>query len=207
MTRQEKADQVKNFLDDRFGLVDCFLKHKTEQEFLIAVILSAQSNDKSVNKVTPILFDKYKDLASLSKANVDDVISIIKPVGLAKTKASHIIEASKILVDKYDGQIPKDREVLMTLPGVGFKTSGVVLGELYNFPYLPVDTHVERVSKFLGLVDKDLRPEQIELKLEKLFKNSCLINTHRQLIMLGRTILTAKNPKLDELPFSWIKKS
>lgn len=205
MTKKEKAIEVKKFLDDRFGLVKCFLNHNSDYEFLIAVILSAQATDVSVNKVTPILFNKYKSLNELSKANILELTNIIKPVGLANTKAKHIIQTADILMTKYDSIIPKNRDELMKLPGVGYKTSGVVLGELYDYPYLPVDTHVERVSKWLSLVNKNATPIQIEKELEKLFKDYNLINTHRQLIMLGRTILTAKNPKWDELPFTWLK--
>lgn len=204
MTRKEKAIQLKTFLDSRFGKVDCFLHYQKDYELLIAVVLSAQATDKSVNKVTPVLFDRYKSLDELANANVEEVISIIKIVGLANTKGRHIVDLARILIEDCDGVVPKDRKSLMDLPGVGYKTSGVVLGELYGFQYLPVDTHIERVSKWLGLVDKKLKPEQIEPKLEKLFEGYDLINTHKQLILLGRTILTAKNPKWDELSFDWI---
>lgn len=204
MTRKEKAIQFKTFLDSRFGKVDCFLHYQKDYELLIAVVLSAQATDKAVNKVTPVLFDRYKSLDELANADVEEVISIIKIVGLANTKGRYIVDLARILVEDYGGAVPKDRKSLMKLPGVGYKTSGVVLGELYGFQYLPVDTHIERVSKWLGLVDKKLKPEQIEPKLEKLFEGYDLINTHKQLILLGRTILTAKNPKWDELPFDWI---
>lgn len=206
MTRKEKAKEVKEFLDNRFGQVECFLKHKEDWEFLFCVMLSAQATDKSVNNVTPVLFKKYPSVQALAEAKYEDVLAIIKPVGLAPTKAKHVIETANILIDQYDGILPKDREALMKLPGVGYKTSGVVLGELYDFPYLPVDTHVERVSKLLGLVDKRLTPKEIEPKLESLFKDYNLINTHRQLILLGRTILKANNPDFSSLPFSWLKK-
>lgn len=206
MTRREKAVELKEFLDDRFGGVDCFLHYEKDYELLIAVVMSAQATDKSVNAVTPILFSKYDSLVSLAKADVEDVVSIIKPVGLANAKGKNIVKLAKILLEEYGGEIPKNREELMKLPGVGYKTSGVVLGELYDFPYLPVDTHVERVSKWLKLVNNDLKPEQIETRLEKLFEGYDLINTHKQLILLGREILTSRNPKWDELPFDWIRK-
>lgn len=205
MTRKEKAEQVQAFLDERFGKVPCFLHHRNDCEFLIAVMLSAQATDASVNAVTPSLFSQYPSLLALSRAPVEEIEAIVRPVGLAHTKSRNVKRTAGILLREYGGEIPRDREKLMSLPGVGYKTSGVVLGELYNFPYLPVDTHVERVSKLLGLVDGKLPPEKIEPKLEKLFSSACLINTHKQLILLGRTILTARHPRLEELPFPWLK--
>lgn len=206
MTRKEKAKEVKEYLDTTFGNVKCFLDHREDWQFLFCVMLSAQATDKSVNKVTPILFEKYPSIRDLARADYETVLSIIKPVGLAPTKAKHVLQTASIIVKDYDGILPRDRSILMELPGVGYKTSGVVLGELYDFPYLPVDTHVERVSKLLELVDKKLTPKQIEPKLEDLFKGYNLINTHKQLILLGRTILKANHPDLKKLPFSWLKK-
>lgn len=207
MTKRAKAEELKIFLDDRFGNVPYFLNHSDDWQFLIAVILSAQATDNSVNAVTPLLFEKYPSLDDLSRADEKEVIEIIKPVGLSKAKAGYIKKTAGILMNELNGLIPKDRKKLMTLPGVGYKTSGVVLGELYGFPYLPVDTHVERVSKWLGLVDNDMKSKAIEEELERLFKGYDLINTHKQLILLGRTILKAKNPKWELLPFAWIKKT
>lgn len=194
MTRTSKRDKailVKKFLDLEYGKVETFLKYdKTKPwQLLLCVILSAQATDQSVNKVTPLLFEKYPTLQDLSKADYSQVESLIKSIGLAKNKAKFIIQTSSLLLNKYHNEIPLDRQELMTLPGVGYKTSGVVLGELYDFPYIPVDTHVETVAIKLGFVKQGTNVKQIEKELEKDFKGlGDLINTHKQLILFGRRV-------------------
>mgnify|MGYP002748458912 CR=1 FL=1 len=119
---------------------------------MIAVSLSAQTTDKAVNKVTPALFSAYPDAFSLSQASQTDVQRIIKTIGLSHNKSKNIIALSKILIEKYQGEVPKEQEKLESLPGVGRKTANVILTEGYHIPRLPVDTHVERVSKRMGIV-------------------------------------------------------
>ncbi len=168
----------------------------------MAVILSAQTTDIKVNKVTEILFDKYPDLTSLSNASFDDVEEIIRPLGLSNSKAGYVIDTCKILIEKYDSKVPLNREELMSLPGVGYKTSGVVLAELYNYPYIPVDTHVKRVSQRIGLVPEGTDPDKTEKILEEGFEGKAGIDIHRQLILLGRNICSAKKPLCDECPLN-----
>lgn len=191
MTKKEKVRIFKEFLDKEYGTVSTFLKFDKNEpwQFLICVILSSQTTDNMVNKVTPILFKKYDTLEKLSSSNYKDIYQIIKPLGLSSKKAEYIKKTSFELLNKFNGELPKERNELMSLSGVGYKTSGVVLGELFNYPYIPVDTHVEYVAKTLGLVDKKISVEETEHQLEKLFSNySNLINIHKQMILFGRNV-------------------
>ena len=129
-------------LNNLYPNAKCELKHRSHFQLLIAVILSAQTTDEKVNKVTCILFDKYKDANALRKANVKDIEKIIKPIGLYHNKAKNIIAVSKILVKDYKGKVPNDRTALESLPGVGRKTANIILNNCFNEPTFAVDTHV-----------------------------------------------------------------
>ena len=180
----------------------CELNYTSDYTLLIAILLSAQSLDKNVNKVTPILFNKYPTLKDLKYAPIEDIISIIKPVGLANNKAKSIKELSTILVDKYNSKVPTDRDILITLPGVGIKTSGVFLVELYHHNYLPVDTHIKRVSYRLGLVKETSTINQIEETLTNFFKNEDLALLHQLLVLFGRYICKSKSPSCNKCKFN-----
>lgn len=190
MTRLEKAKLLKAYWDREYGPLKTFLHYEEAKpwELLFAIMLSAQATDISVNKVTPLLFKAYPSMEDLAEADPKDVEAIVRPVGLAPTKSKAIVKTASILVHDFQGDIPKDRKLLMTLPGVGYKTAGVYLGERYDFPYLPVDTHVTRVSHKMGLVPERVKdPKAIEEKLEALFKGlGNLMATHRQMILFGR---------------------
>ena len=178
-----------------------FLNYTKDYELLFAIILSAQATDESVNKATAILFEKYKTLDSFIDAKYSDIYEIIKPVGLAKSKTNYLLDTAKIIKEKYGRTVPKDREKLCELKGVGYKTSGVFLGELYDYPYFPVDTHVMRVSTRLGLVKKGITPDECEKKLEKIYKEYHLIELHRQFILFGRNICLSRKPSCYKCPF------
>ena len=141
---------IEEYLDELFLNPKCELNYNKDYELLIAVMLSAQTTDKGVNKVTSILFNKYDSLEKLSNANIEDIKEIIKPIGNFNKKSKNIIEIAKILLDKFNGIVPKTHENLEILPGVGRKTANVVLGELYNIPTFPVDTHITRVANRLN---------------------------------------------------------
>lgn len=150
-------------------------------------MLSAQSTDVSVNAVSPSLFASYPTLESLAEADPSDVERIVRPVGLAPTKSKHIVQTAGIITGELGGVIPLDRKRLTELPGVGYKTAGVFLGEIYGFPYIPVDTHVERVSKTLGFIRGNPDRKHIEATLERAFEGlGEMINIHKQLILFGR---------------------
>jgi len=177
------------------------LDHKNDFELLVAVVLSAQTTDAQVNVVTKDLFNEYPTPLKLSKANITDVENIINRIGLFRTKAKNIVNLSKILVEKHNGLVPSNRKDLEALPGVGRKTANVVLSIAFDIPQIAVDTHVARVSKRLGLVNENDSVLVIERKLKELFPKERWTKLHHQLILFGRYICTARNPKTELCPF------
>ena len=177
-------NKIIEYLEELFPNPVCELDFETDYQLLISVMLSAQTTDKRVNEVTKILYSKYNNLNKLSNANVEDVKSIIKPLGSFNKKSENVINISKTLLKMEC--VPNDREFLESLPGVGRKTANVVLGILYKVPCVAVDTHVERVSKRLGLVEEDDSVLTVEQKLTKLFKNDDMVKRHHQLLLFGR---------------------
>ena len=165
-----KYNDIFKYLDEIIPNPKCELNYFNDYSLLIAIMLSAQTKDSRVNQVTKVLFNKYKTLDSLSKADLNDLKSIIKPLGNYNKKASNVLEIAKLLVNKYDSKVPKKREILETFPGVGRKTVNVYYVEYLNIPAMPVDTHVERVSKRLGLVSQKDNVLNIEKKLMKIIK-------------------------------------
>lgn len=183
------------YLDELFPNPKCELNYNSDYELLIAIVLSAQSTDKRVNTVTPIIFSKYNSLKSLKEAHLEDLESIIRPVGSFRKKASYIRDIASILDNEYNGVVPTDRDKLMKLPGVGRKTINVFLSEYYNIPCIAVDTHVERVSKRLGIAGKNDDVLKIEKKLEKYFSKDVWAKRHLQLVLFGRYYCKAIKPE------------
>lgn len=173
------------------------LTFSNDFELIIAVMLSAQCTDVKVNQVTQVLFKRYPTAASLSKARLKDVEEIIRPINYFKTKAKNIIATSGILVSQYGGGVPRTHEELTELPGVGRKTANVVLGETGAVPALPVDTHVFRVARRLGL-SAGKTPEAVEQDLMKQFPSSEWRPLHHRLIFHGRRVCKARNPACSE---------
>lgn len=188
---------IENYLDELFPNPKCELNYSKDYELLLATMLSAQTTDKRVNMVTEILFKKYPSLKDLSKANINDVMEIIKPIGTFRKKASNLIEIAKRLEEDYKGSLPNNRNYLESLPGVGRKTTNVVLSNIYNIPCIAVDTHVSRVSKRLKLAKVKDDPLTIEKKLTKIFKKEDLCKRHHQLVLFGRYHCVARNPKCE----------
>lgn len=197
MMISKKAEQVLLYLNEILPNVGCELNYHKDYELLIAVVLSAQTTDKSVNQVTPKLFSKYQSLEELANADIKDVEEIIKSIGLYKAKAKNIVNLAKELVSKYDSKVPSDKDVLVTLPGVGNKTAGVTRLELFKADELPVDTHVARIAKRLKFASKNDEPLDIEKKLKKAFPQEYWGKLHHQFIHFGRYYCTAKNPKCE----------
>lgn len=181
-----------------FPNASCELNYNNLFELLIAVVLSAQTTDKSVNIVTPTLFEKYPNAYKLSAASEDDVRNIISRLGLSQNKSKNIIALSKILVDKYNGDVPSLLEELINLPGVGRKTANVVLSEGFKIPRIAVDTHVERVSKRLGIVSNDASVLVVEQTLMNLIDENKWHLSHHLLLFFGRYFCLAKKPKCEE---------
>ena len=180
----------------------CELNYDSDYSLLIAILLSAQTLDKHVNKVTPVLFSKYPTLLDLKNADIDDLEKIIHPLGLSFNKSKAIKNLATILIDKYDGIIPTDRKELATLPGIGNKSSGVFLVEYHKQNFIPVDTHVKRVSYRLGLTKQEDTVDEIEKKLTKFFQQKDLALTHQRLVLFGRYICTSKKPQCDKCKFN-----
>ncbi len=188
---------IEDYLDELFPNPKCELNYDKDYELLLATMLSAQTTDKRVNMVTHTLFKKYPTLESLSKANINEVMEIIKPIGTFRIKANNLIEIAKRLVEECNGKMPNNRKYLETLPGVGRKTVNVVLSNIYNVPCIAVDTHVARVSKRLNLAKGKDEPMTIEKKLTKKFKKNDLCKRHHQMVLFGRYYCKARNPKCE----------
>lgn len=200
MKRSSKEYIIEN-LDRLYPDAHCELNHKDSFELLIAVVLSAQTTDVSVNRVTPALFEKYPDALSLSEASEEDVMRLIHSIGLYKNKSRNIINLAKELVKRFNGEVPSKREELESLPGVGRKTANVVLSNCFDYPAFAVDTHVSRVSKRLMIARKDDDVLTIEKKLMKFFPRNCWSRLHHQFIFFGRYKCKAKNPECTDCPF------
>lgn len=194
---KEELNSILNEIEKLFPNAGCELNYNNVFELLIAVMLSAQTTDKSVNIVTPNLFKKYPTAYELGNANVDDVKEIIKRIGLSSTKSKNIIATSKILALKYDGNVPKDLIKLTELPGVGRKTANVVMSEGFKVPRIAVDTHVERVSKRLRIVDLNSSVLDVELKLMELIDEDKWHKSHHLLLFFGRYFCLAKKPNCE----------
>ena len=200
MKRSSKEYIIEN-LDRLYPDAHCELNHKDSFELLIAVVLSAQTTDVSVNRVTPALFEKYPDAISLSEASEEDVMRLIHSIGLYKNKSRNIINLAKELVKRFNGEVPSKREELESLPGVGRKTANVVLSNCFDYPAFAVDTHVSRVSKRLMIARKDDDVLTIEKKLMKFFPRNCWSRLNHQFIFFGRYKCKAKNPECTDCPF------
>ena len=184
----------------------CELNYNCDYELLIAIVLSAQSTDKRVNSVTPSIFSKYPTLADLKNADLAILEKIIYPVGSYHKKAAYIKEIAKILVDNYNGVVPKNRDELSLFPGVGRKTINVFLSEFYNEPAFAVDTHVERVAKRLGLAKNSDNVLVVENKLMKKFPKDSWGKTHLQMVLFGRYYCKAVKPMCKSCEFKDICK-
>ena len=201
-TMKTNIEPLLNYLDEMFPSARCELFYSKDYELVIAVMLSAQTTDKSVNAVTPILFNKYPSLGSLNDASLEDIEEILKPIGLYKNKAKNLKGIVKDLLERFNGVVPSNKDELMTLPGVGNKTAGVIRAEIFRIPDLPVDTHISRISKRLNLAKKDDEPIDVERKLKKLIPEDRWIKAHHQLIHFGRYLCTARNPSCEKCKIS-----
>ena len=181
-----KIKDIHDYLDELYINPKCELLFNNDYELLIAVMLSAQCTDKRVNIVTRELFSKYTTIYELNNASLSDISDIIRPVGTFNKKSKFIKEICSSLIENYSGIVPNNRKYLESLPGVGRKTTNVVLGILYNEPSIAVDTHVARVSKRLGLVSKNDDVDIIEKKLMKKIDKDKWLRIHYQMVLFGR---------------------
>ena len=189
-----KTNEIIKYLDEIIVNPKCELKYNKDYELLIAVMLSAQTTDKRVNEVTDILFKKYNSIEALAKAKIDDVINIIRSIGTFNKKANNIIIIANSLINNYGGVVPNNREYLESLPGIGRKTTNVVLSELFDEPFIAVDTHIKRVSYRLGFSKEEDDVLVVEKKLTKIFKDYNAKRIHHQLLLFGRYHCKAIKP-------------
>ncbi|MBW7987963.1 endonuclease III [Lactobacillus helveticus] len=159
---------------------------------LCAVMMSAQTTDKMVNRVMPDFIKKFPTPEVLANASIEEIESTIKTIGLYRSKAKHLKATAKILVEKYDSKIPEDKKTLMTFPGVGEKTANVVLAEGYGVPAIAVDTHISRISKAFHIVNQKAAPHEVEQRLESILPKNKWIKTHHAMILFGRYIMPAR---------------
>ena len=176
------------------------LQHNNPYELLIAVILSAQATDVSVNKATPALFEAFPTPEVLAAASVEEIIPKIKTIGLYRNKAKNIKACAQQLIENFGGQVPTTREALVSLPGVGRKTANVVLGDAFGIPAIAVDTHVERVSKRLRICKLNASVLEVEETRMRKIPEDLWVKTHHTLIFFGRYHCTARNPHCEVCP-------
>ncbi len=199
MTKEKRATTIRHILNRLFPSPPIPLKHKDHYTLLIAVLLSAQCTDKKVNEITPKLFAKASDPYEMVKLTVKQIEFVIRPCGLAPTKARAIHRLSEILIDEYKGKIPRTLEKLKTLPGVGHKTASVVTIHALQRPAFPVDTHIHRCAK-RWMLSSGKNVKQTEKDLKAVFPKTTWKKLHLQIIYYARKYCPAKGHKVEECP-------
>lgn len=199
MVKKENINRILDILEETYPQAECALDHQNVYQLIVAVALSAQTTDKSVNQVTPALFEKYPTPYELAVADPEEVAQYIKRIGMYKTKSKNIVGLAKSLVENFGGQVPDDYGALVSLPGVGRKTANVVLSVGFGHQRIAVDTHVFRVANRIGLVhEKDVL--KTELALMDRIPEERWSRTHHSLIFHGRQYCDARKPKCDQCP-------
>ena len=190
-----KTEKIIKKLKKMYPDATCSLNFSTPFEIIIAVMLSAQCTDERVNKVTPILFEKYNKPEDFANINREELENLIRPCGFYKIKAQNIIECSKRIIDVYKGKVPDNMDDLITLAGIGRKCANVIMLEAFNNPIgIAVDTHAKRISNRLGLSNENI-PEKIEQDLLKIIPKKYYKDVNHLLVWHGRKCCTARNPK------------
>ncbi|MGN8940622.1 endonuclease III [Collinsella bouchesdurhonensis] len=204
-SRRERAVEVCERLNRRYGPVECFLDHQNPFRLVISVLLSAQTTDAQVNKVTPELFRRWPTPYEMAGASVADVMDVIKSLGFYKTKAKHCVEAARMIVADYGGEVPSTMRELQKLPGVGRKTANIVLNVGFGIVEgIAVDTHVNRIAHRLALSPKthEKEPLKTEQDLLKILPHEYWESVNHQWISFGREICSARSPKCAECPLA-----
>lgn len=195
-----KQDRILNTFDEMFPDARCVLNHSNNLELLVAVMLSAQTTDESVNKLTSHLFKKYKTVDDYANASLSELESDLHSIGLYRNKAKNIKAMAVALQARFNGVVPASHDALISLPGVGRKTANVVMAEGFGYPAIAVDTHVERISKRLGFAKPDDTVLTVEKKLMKTIPKNRWIKTHHQMIFFGRYHCKAMSHHCKECP-------
>lgn len=198
-----KVDEILAKLTEMFPDAHCELIHRNPFELAVAVVLSAQTTDVSVNKVTPQLFEKFPTPQALASASLEEIESYIHRIGLYHNKAKSIQGLARGVVEQFDGVMPQTMEELMSLPGVGRKSANVIMSVCFGMPAIAVDTHVERVSKRLRLAAPKDTVLEVEKKLMRKLPKSEWSHAHHLFIFFGRYFCKAKNPQCQDCPFTF----
>ena len=206
MTEKQRKESILNYFRENVPVAESELDFKNPYQLIVAVILSAQCTDKRVNMHTPALFLRFPTPQMLAQATFEEVFELIKSISFPNNKAKHLLGMAKMLVEEFGGEVPSETEQLEKLPGVGRKTANVVASVIYNKPVIAVDTHVFRVSHRLGF-SKGKTPLEVEKDLNKLIPQEERAIAHHWLILHGRYICTARNPKCGACPIREFCKS
>ncbi len=191
--RLESVGKIIKLLEENYPRAETSLRYRNSYEFLVAVILSARSTDEQVNRITGLLFQRFPGFAELARAEVEEVSSYIKGCGLHKNKSISLVKMARVIEEKHGGRIPSSWKEVLALPGAGRKTASLVMGTLWGEPALPVDTHVYRVSKRLGLASGE-KVEEVEEELKEVVEKDKWLPTHHRLIEHGRFICVPRKP-------------
>lgn len=203
MTKQERYKHFLEYFSTHQPDAETELHYGNPFQLLIAVILSAQCTDKRINQVTPALFERFPTPESLAASTSDEVFTYIRSVSYPNNKAKHLVGMAKFLVDVFKGEVPSATEDLQKMPGVGRKTANVISSVVFAAPAIAVDTHVFRVSDRIGLTTKARTPLAVEKQLVANLPENKLAIAHHWLILHGRYICAARNPKCEICPISW----
>ena len=207
MTLKERYDGVINYFKTNVPIAETELQYSNPYELIVAVILSAQCTDKRINQVTPALFKQFPSPKHLAAATFDEVFNLIRSVSYPNNKSKHLIGMANMLVTYFNSEVPSAMEDLIKLPGVGRKTANVISSVVFNMPAMAVDTHVFRVSNRIGLTLAAKTPHQSEQQLVKYIPPQFIARAHHWLILHGRYVCVARNPKCSECAISYFCKS
>lgn len=197
LAERRRMLEIIKLLKREYPDVRCFLDYATPFQLLVATILSAQCTDERVNKTTPALFARFPDAGAMARAKIGEIEKLVQPTGFYKNKAKAILETSKILVSKYDGEVPRRLEELVELRGVGRKTANVILGNAYDTPGFVVDTHVGRITRRLGFT-RNSDPVKVEYEVREFVPEADWSKFSLWLIAHGRAVCTARKAKCEE---------
>ena len=198
MNKKERYNAILGHFREKMPVVTTELEFGSVFQLLVAVVLSAQCTDKRINQVTPELFRHFPDAKSMAEAEEDEVFECIKSVSYPNAKAKHLVAMARVLMEKFNGEVPSTLDELLTLPGVGRKTANVIQSVAFGKATLAVDTHVFRVAHRLGLASlKDNTPYKVEMALTKYIPEEDIPNAHHWLLLHGRYVCTARKPKCE----------